>query len=246
MYNTKSNLTKLTTIILILYIPLTANADIYCDTTSKGSGVNTSLPIHDKEELIAVSDKPLLPNGEIVCHISSNYSSKNKTNGRYRREEGTYQGVKYSSYYSSGISHVQGRKSNVLDYLRDPKNSNWKINCDFDEINDTHTCNLFKQDLSVGIWHDNTPFVLVGHGHYPNSDFTIRTNKNTPHATSISTGFSDSEASEIIHELIEGKSAVTRYKEWPYDKNEDKKIDLFGFAQAWELLNKIYSSARIP
>ena len=70
----------------------------------------------------------------------------------------------------------------------------------------------------------------------------IRVEKNKPFTTPESTGFSSSQAASIIEQLKTGKSVLTRYQEWPYRVDKDTPVDLFGFPQAWEILNKVYES----
>lgn len=162
-----------------------------------------------------------------------------------RIEEGIYKGVKYRIYYSDGSGSVQGLPANTLDYVGDNIGTNWSIQCKLDKMDDTHWCSLDRGDLRVGIWKDGTPFVSVGSSHYPNSMIAVRVDKNKPISASEKTGFTKAQSAEIIEQLKKGSSILTRYQEWPYQRNKDTSIDLFGFPQAWEILQKIYSSVKV-
>ena len=113
-------------------------------------------------------------------------------------------------------------------------------------MDDTHWCGLEKGHVLIGIWKDRTPFVRVGHKHYPNSKIAVRIDKNSPISAPEDKGFTNSQSIAIIEQLKEGKSLLTRYQEWPYERNKDKSIEIFGFNQAWEILQNIYDTIDLP
>lgn len=160
-----------------------------------------------------------------------------------RIEEGVYDGIRYQIYFSDGSGRIQGLPANTLDYVRDKHETNWSTQCKLDEMDDTHWCSLEREDLMVGIRKDGTPFVSVGSSHYPNSKIAVRVDKNKPISASEKIGFTKEQSKAIIEQFKEGESVLTRYQEWPYQSNEDKSFELFGFPQAWEILQKLYKSA---
>lgn len=161
-----------------------------------------------------------------------------------RVETGTYEGIKYKIWFSDGSGKVQGLPENTLDVLSDVHGTNWGRVCRLDEMDDTHWCYLDKKDLRIGIWKDGTPFVSIGHSHYPNSTVAVRVGGNKPIKASENTGFTKAQSVEIVEQLKKGNSVLTRYQEWPYQSNKDTSMELFGFPQAWAILQKIYESAK--
>ena len=135
-----------------------------------------------------------------------------------------------------------GISTNTLDYVGDTYGTNWSTQCKLDEMDDTHWCSLDREDLRIGIWKDGTPFVTVGNSHYPSSNIAVRVDKNKSITAPESTGFTKDQSIEIISQLKKGQSVLSRYQEWPYQSNKDKSLDLFGFPQAWAILQKIHES----
>ncbi|MFH0728777.1 MAG: hypothetical protein V2B19_20885 [Pseudomonadota bacterium] len=188
-------------------------------------------------EIIKVNNA-LFPNGKVKNEVSF---SSNKG----RIEEGIYEGVKYRIFYSDGSGSVQGLPMNTLDYVRDKYGTNWSIQCKLDDMDDTHWCSLDREDMRVGIWKDGTPFVSIGSSHYPNSKIAVRVDKNKPISTSEKSGFTNAQSAEIIRQLKKGSTVLTRFQEWPYQIDKDKSIDLYGFPQAWVILQKIHNSVKV-
>ncbi|MCJ7662980.1 MAG: hypothetical protein MUO24_01930 [Desulfobacterales bacterium] len=217
-----------------------SRAEIVCPEIEYDESYKSNLPTVDEEEIIQ-SDRALFPNGILKCQVSFSYKTL-KNNKRMRIEEGTYDGVRYRIFFSDGSGSIQGLPTNTLYYVKDKYGTNWSTQCKLDEMDDTHWCSLNKGDLRVGIWKDGTLFVSVGSSHYPNSKIAVRVDKNKPISASEKSGFTKAQSEAIIEELMKGNSVLTRYQEWPYQSNKDKSVDLFGFPQAWEILQKIYKS----
>lgn len=193
-----------------------------------------------KQEALRV-DKRLVEGGAISCRVDSSFSNP-KAYELSRVESGVYEGILYRIHYVDGSGTIQGDPSSTLDFIKDLRLKNWGVKCYVDQIEDSKWCSLSKEDLTVGVWKDGSAFVHIGSSHYPRSSITVRTDKKQPISANESTGFSGSQARQIINELKSGEAAVTRYQEWPYQSNLDKKVDLFGFDEAWSLLNIVYQN----
>ncbi|MCF5868314.1 hypothetical protein [Aeromonas veronii] len=220
-----------------------SHAEMLCSSTEYDRGYKKNLPILDEEEAIQTNNA-LIDGGIVICNVSLDYK-KTKNNKRMRIETGTYEGVKYRIYFADGSGTIQGMPTNTLDYVGDQYGSNWSTQCQFDEIDDTHWCSLNKEDLQIGIWKDGTPFVSVGHSHYPNSNIAIRVDKSKPVTASEKNGFTKDQSAKIIQQMKVGSTIVTRYQKWPYQTNIDTSMQLFGFQQAWTILQKIHESAKV-
>ena len=217
-------------------------AGMVCADTKFDKGYKSNLAIIDEDELIK-GNNALFQSGTITCNVSFDYKAL-KNNKRMRTETGSHDGIKYRIYFSDGSGTVQGLPTNTLDYVGDQHGTNWSTRCKRDEMDDTHWCALDRGDLRIGIWKDGTPFVSIGNSHYPNSDIAIRVDKNKPITASEKIGFTSAQSLETIDQLKKGNSVLTRYQEWPYQSNKDKSLELFGFPQAWEILQKIHESAK--
>lgn len=78
--------------------------------------------------------------------------------------------------------------------------------------------------------------VYVGRDHYPRSQSAIKVDSNAP--IYGYEGSSDT-PKKVIEQMKKGKGAYTRYREWPYDYNQDGEVDLTGFAEKYnEMLEK--------
>ena len=220
----------------------TSHAEILCPSTEYDRGYKKNLPTIDEEEAIQ-TNSALINGGNITCNVSFDYE-KLKNNKRMRIETGTYEGDKYRIYFSDGSGTIQGLPTNTLDYVGDKYGTNWSTQCRFDEMDDTHWCSLNREDLQIGILKDGTPFVSVGGSHYPNSNIAVRVDKNKPVTASEKNGFTKDQSAKIIQQMKVGSTIVTRYQKWPYQTNIDTSMQLFGFQQAWAILQKIHESAK--
>lgn len=226
--------------VLAVVLAQTSHAEMVCPETEYDKEYKNNLPTLDEEEIIQINS-PLFQGGKIKCDVSFSYKTL-KNNKRMRIETGTLEGVKYRIYFSDGSGTVQGLPTNTLDYVGDKHGTNWSTQCKLDEMDDTHWCSLHRENLQIGIWKDGTPFVSVGSSHYPNSNIAVRVDKNKPITASEKTGFTKAQSLEVIGQLKKGHSVLTRYQEWPYQSNKDTSMELFGFPQAWEILQKLHES----
>jgi len=182
-------------------------------------------------------DGPVFPDAEIECHL---YPRPGGTIVRNRSEVGSYDGLRYSIFYESGIGSVQGVpddpvKGRVL-------GEDWGFWCELDEFDDLHTCILRRDDLRIVLTKDGSPLVIVGSDHYPDSEVAIRFDKDEALMASETIQFSGESAELIIKRLRTAKRVLTRYQEWPYQKNLDNSFEPYGFEQAWEMMTHFYET----
>jgi len=217
--------------------------EIICTETEYDSGYIKKLPTIDQEEIFQLKN-PLFENSKVKYRVTLGRGSP-LHNKRLRIEEGILENVKFRIYYTDGSGTIQGLPTNTLSVIKDKSGSNWDISVRIDKMDDTHFCFLSRGDLVVGIWKDGAPFVRVGSSHYPNSNIAVRVDKNEPVSAPEKTGFTNAQAARIVEQLSKGKSLLTRYQEWPNQSYKDKSIELFGFPQAWAILQKIFNSVKL-
>lgn len=228
--------------VLAVALAQTSHAEMVCSETEYSYSYKRNLPILDDDEEIIQINKPLFQGGKITCEVGFSLKTL-ENNTRIRIETGTLEGVKYRIRFSDGIGTVQGLSTNTLD--KDKYGTNWSTRCRLDEMDDRHWCFLDRGDLTIWLTKDGTPYVLVGYDHYPGSKIAVRVDKNKPITASAKIGFAKAQSLEIIEQLKNGQSALTRYEEWPYQIYRDSSVELFGFPQAWEILQKLHESAGI-
>lgn len=100
-----------------------------------------------------------------------------------------------------------------------------------------------KGNIHIGIWKDGSSYIQIGSNNYPGTDILVRVDKNEPIKAKADPGYTTSQSDSLITQFKTGNTALSRYIEWPYETNKDLSIDLYGFNQAWEILNIIYKSA---
>ena len=146
---------------------------------------------------------------------------------------------------SSGATILSGRDRNggdlQLEKVVKYDNSEftkWKNNCSKDRFNNTKTCSLTKSysDVMVTIISDRYG-VYIGRKHYPRTQTAIKIDNNAP--IYGYEGISNT-PQKIIEQMKNGKTAYTRYKEWPYEYNRDGEVDLTGFKEAFDQMLEEY------
>ena len=114
----------------------------------------------------------------------------------------------------------------------------WKSNCTKDKFNNTKICSLNKSysDVMVTII-DGRYGVYIGRNHFPRTQSAIKIDDNTPIY-----GYegSSNTPQKVIEQMKKGKVAYTRYKEWPYEYNQDGETDLTGFAEKYDEMLEEY------
>lgn len=79
----------------------------------------------------------------------------------------------------------------------------------------------------------------VGSEYFPGSSIAIRVDKQEPITAPANPGFTNSQETALIAAMSTGTSALTRYVQWPYEANKDKKISLFGFKSALAIIDTL-------
>ncbi len=223
---------------LFLLISLPSLAQMHCPETEHVKGWKKKAETIDKPLVIA-SDQPLVHSSRMYCQVR--YNPLERVNHRARREVGEFNGLKYRVFHSDGSGSLQGLRTNDLS-IRDKSRTNWSFRCKRDEFDDTHWCQVSREDLAVTIWKDKSIVVTVGAKHYPGTDVSVRIDSHDPHTAGEKTGFGTKVSQEILDELLAGESVMTRYQKWPYKRYIDQRVPLFGFTEAWALLNRIYNA----
>lgn len=217
-------------------------ADADCPHTSYDSGYKKQLPVVMADELIK-TNTPLFANGKITCLIGLNYR-KMSENEKLRIEAGSLRNIKYRFYYHDGSGSIQGDKSSTLDTIKDLNLTNWSTGCKVDGMEDTHWCYIRKKDFMAGVHKNGSSFIVIGRDHFPKSKVAIRIDQQTPISANSEDGFTREQVNQIIEQLKTGGKALTRYQEWPYEKSKDYALDLYGFAEAWEIINTVSSTPK--
>nr|WP_218956370.1 hypothetical protein [Acinetobacter sp. YH12073] len=123
-------------------------------------------------------------------------------------------------------------------YTTKPKLEDWNLNCTKDRFSGTKSCTLNKSydALSVGIYSGRHS-VYVGRNHFPRTQSAIKIDNNSPIY-----GYegSSNTPQRVIEQMKKGKVAYTRYKEWPYEYNQDGETDLTGFAEKYNEMLEEY------
>lgn len=114
----------------------------------------------------------------------------------------------------------------------------WKNSCSKDRFNNTKSCSLTNSYSDVMVTIISGRYgVYVGRKHYPRTQSAIKIDENAP--IYGYEGISNT-PQKIIEQMKNGKTAYTRYKEWPYEYNKDGEVDLTGFKEAFNQMLEEY------
>lgn len=143
--------------------------------------------------------------------------------------DGTYLSNRKSD---NGLSHI--KTTHYPDILA----SDWNYNCSKDKFNGRRSCSLNKahSDVMVSIF-DGRHSVYVGRNHFPRTQSAIKIDNNAP---VYGREGSSNTPQKVIEQMKKGKVAYTRYKEWPYEYNQDGETDLTGFAEKYNEMLEEY------
>lgn len=114
----------------------------------------------------------------------------------------------------------------------------WSLYCYKKEFDNTKFCLLRGDDLRVYLINGKYS-VVVGSDHYPKTRAGLRIDNNKV-AYGYEGDFSNS--SVLLNQLKKGKFAYTRYQEWPYLYQIDKKTDLKEFNAKFNEMLKRYKT----
>lgn len=105
----------------------------------------------------------------------------------------------------------------------------WDVSCKKDVFNGSKVCSVSRDGLMV-LYINGVYAVSVGRNHYPGTGSAIKVDDNV-HYTGKEGIINPMYSNLIIKQMREGKKAVIRYREWPYDYNRDSEVDLTGFTK---------------
>lgn len=105
----------------------------------------------------------------------------------------------------------------------------WDTSCRKDAFNGKKICSISRDRLMV-LYIDGRYAVSVGRNHYPGTESAIKIDDNV-HYSGKEGLINPMYANLIVKQMKEGKKAVIRYREWPYDYNKDSEVDLTGFTK---------------
>ena len=115
----------------------------------------------------------------------------------------------------------------------------WRITCKNDPIHDIRTCDGIKGELMVILQRSGRLNIdLVGRDDpYPGSYVYVRVDQRKPHKSGEG-GWVNADAWRIVDELKTGKTAITRYTNWPHNRLIDTEINLDGFKEMMQALQR--------
>jgi len=119
----------------------------------------------------------------------------------------------------------------------------WHIFCGKDTLYDVKTCSMSFHDLYVDVFavpgeQERRVSLRVGRKDYaPGSIMAIRINDEPPFVADPKVGFDAPTSTLIVQKLHANPKVLTRYTRWPNTYPADEKLQLFGFAEAYECLH---------
>lgn len=144
-----------------------------------------------------------------------------------------------------GSTILSGRDSSKTDYQKvntikyeDALGRSWKPYCSKDAFTGSKKCSMNYQDVQVSLI-DGKYGVYIGRNHFPRTQSAIRVDGNVPIY-----GYEGISKSPkiVIEQMKKGKTAYTRYQEWPYKYNQDGEADLTGFAESFNKMLEQYKA----
>ncbi|TCB73759.1 hypothetical protein [Acinetobacter sp. ANC 4173] len=112
----------------------------------------------------------------------------------------------------------------------------WWVTCYKKPFDNKKVCSMHSGDLSVFLINGKYS-VDVGNDHYPNTKAGLRIDNG-----SAIYGYEGEIPNplNVIEKLKKGKTAYTRYQEWPYTYDVDNEIDLSRFSEHFNKMLKQY------
>ena len=114
----------------------------------------------------------------------------------------------------------------------------WNANCSKDRFNGLKSCSVSSYASDIFVYFSKGQYsILIGRNHYPRTSSAIKIDEN---ATIYGYEGVSQTPLKVLKQMINGKVAYTRYKEWPYEYNKDNEVKLDGFAEALEKMKSDY------
>lgn len=211
-------------------------AEMFCPSTNYDGFELEGKPTKDIKSDFQ-SSVPIFKGGKVSCKVSD-YSYKGAT--RRQIEMGTYKGKKY--YIGGNWAWVEGKKDPVLSRNGFPVTGNWTVSCDVDEMEESRSlCSLSKGYLTIYFGSDGSPQVMLGVDIDTVGKLKLKVDKNAVYTGNTSSDLSTLQSRDIVEEFIKGDEVLIRYTK-RYNQSRDKRVSLYGFSAAYEILvhfNKI-------
>ncbi|MGJ3349403.1 hypothetical protein AAZR23_07890 [Morganella sp. Je.2.23] len=176
-------------------------------------------------------NKSIFDNSVRVCGVAK--VDNGKSYSMSIAEEIVIDGVKVSVHHVDGSGRVGNGGYG--------DSESWGFGCKKEMMHDNVICYISNGDLYI--YRDKIGHtIVVGKNHFPNSATLLRVNKDSP-VKSGDKGMFDRNLSEsLIKKISSIDSISTRYVEWPYERNIDKKINMENYDIAINILEKIFSN----
>ena len=153
------------------------------------------------------------------------------------RERGFLDGVEYELHYADGSAVIQGEAGKGLDNAE--YTDNWHLSCRYSESAGQVLCNIKKDDVVIERGVDGKVRLTISANYQESSDILIRVKGQWAVTASAAEGFSPEQNDKIILQMRSGVSLDARYHQRDKQRPTDKKIFLYGFNQAFLLMEKV-------
>lgn len=127
----------------------------------------------------------------------------------------------------------------------------WQLVCQVDAMDDGRSCSIryyFSSyelgDFWTSVGQGNRIDLIVAGGSsaYPKSKKILRVDSNKAHQTDESVPFAGTK--ELLSEIRAGSILRTRWRDWPYNYEQDKEQPLKGYGEALDLAIKVVDEER--
>lgn len=145
--------------------------------------------------------------------------------------EGTLNGVRFKQTYDAS-GWVQATTEPPP--YTGPRAGRWMISCKRDAMTTRSTCSAHLDDLWLFADQTGRIKVSVGHENFPGSQTSIRIDSRRFDTLDRDGDFPQS--SEILKQMKDGRTLVTRYMKWPYREWIDVERTLYGTDATLQLL----------
>jgi hypothetical protein len=145
--------------------------------------------------------------------------------------QGTLNGVQFSQKFD-GSGWVQATTEPPP--YRGGLDGRWMISCKKDAMTSRSSCNATLDDLWLFADHTGRIKVSVGYDNFPGAQTSLRIDSRRFDTLDNDGDFPQS--AEIVRNLKDGRTLVTRYMKWPYRSHIDRERILYGAEATIQLL----------
>lgn len=184
--------------------------------------------------LRSLTTEPVTPDAVRRC-LAAPKSTRREPDSTYVRQEGTIGGLKYR-FDEWGFAMVPGDTSEA--HLGDTE---WRVRCTIDPMDDSLNCTLTRARLAILRSDLGLQIAVLGRA-YPGSEIRVRVDTLMARSAPSNIGFIKEDADALLTELKAGGRVLMRYEEWPQRNDVTAEQSLRGFAQALELLERVYAA----